>query len=150
MFNLFPRKPKISKAGMVAARLEDFLDMITTAASISAKLGGSADRMVENKLAFHAAIWAAADAYGQLHGASTEETTEGVRLYLNRYGDAEETLKTMLMTFTLPEFAPLVQVTGQAIFAIRAEASDSGHVLRRLTELADFIADFKARPHRAN
>src|SRR6478752_6511509 len=143
---MFSRKPRTSKAGMVAVRLEEFLDMITTAASISAKLGGGADRMVENKLAFHAAIWAAADAYGQLLGASIEETTEGVQLYLSRYGDAEETLKTMLMSFMLPEFAPLVRATGEAIFAIRAEASDNGLELRRLTELAELIADFKACP----
>ncbi|GAU86983.1 hypothetical protein BIWAKO_06931 [Bosea sp. BIWAKO-01] len=50
----------------------------------------------------------------------------------------------------LPEFAPLVRATGEAIFAIRAEASDSGLELRRLTELADFIADFEARPQRTN
>ena len=56
----------------------------------------------------------------------------------------------MLMSFMLPEFAPLVRATGEAIFAIRAEASDNGLELRRLTELAELIADFKACPQRAN
>ena len=143
MFDEFSRR---SKAAAIAARLDDFIGMLNTAAEISAASGDSdAGRMFDNRLAFYAAVWAAADAYGQLLRASPKETAEAVRLHIGQAADAGETFELMETAFSMPELAPVVQATGFAIFT-SPSARVGGLVSRRLIPLAELIADFKGRP----
>ncbi|WP_141740303.1 hypothetical protein [Bosea sp. BIWAKO-01] len=143
MFNEFSRR---SKATKIAGRLEAFISMLNAAAEISAASGhGDARRMFENTLAFYAAVWAAADAYGQLLRASPQETAEAVRLHIGRVADAAETFELMQTAFSLPELAPVVQATGFAIFT-SSSAPAGGTVSHRLIPLAELIANFKGRP----
>ena len=121
-------KRKMKPSTEFSKFIESHVSSWSTIKQLQLLLDGGSQRYIRNEkfdqLILSASIYAAADSFGQIIGADTNATSDGIKEYLRPYPDREDMFREVIIAGTMAELSSVVRMTGTAVFSIQTKNAD--------------------------